>query len=387
MKLFNILVLLLVVTFGNLTRANDETLGQVISDIYRTGELDGQSVFLVLGMDDAKDIAKNRLNRTTTLEELKEIGVDFGHELKKTSRLAYNGGEGDLVKAAENGLEFSKEAAKYMLTGPKDTLKKLPNAFKVQMHNAREGYYESESEIVGGFKYAGHASWILVEGSYYLLVEAPAKVVFSALGAMLGVPAAVGLQGALIATALVIDVGTFTLNLAYEAIKTSYNVLLAAAVYSYSAITTTTMAVATTVVALPVYAYQAFKYWRPRVKLGGQKLDIANNEENRKKAITIATETLQNFASSINVKAETATIKVKKLFRNLGPKSNRARKLRGYTVSLIDKGRNIVKISISLSAKKIKLTGGLQYRKYKELQNENFSKEQLRAMFESSLAI
>jgi hypothetical protein len=188
--------MLLVMSFAaNAQKAN---LGKTLKEIILKGSIDGDNVTMVYGLgeawEDIKDLSGGSLQ--------KEDFVDL-------ASLVYNKDhDDDFVDAAKDGYEFSKASGNFarknvkeILTKPFKSLKKIPKSYQVNFDNAREAYYDSNNALAGVVKFTGWAIWAQIEGAYYLVVEAPVKLISEtiqttagAAGFVLGVPGAILLQ-------------------------------------------------------------------------------------------------------------------------------------------------------------------------------------------------
>jgi len=137
----------------------------VLSEVFLKGSIDGKHMFIVLGMKDAKNISKDLLRDVALEKDLKELGHDIYNKEHKDD--AY-GRYRDSIKSAE----------KYMpdlFKGPWKSLKKIPNAYRINFERADATYFNSRNPVSGALKYSGWAVWANIQGAYYLIIEAPAK--------------------------------------------------------------------------------------------------------------------------------------------------------------------------------------------------------------------
>ena len=63
---------------------------------------------------------------------------------------------------------------------PWDSLKKIPESYREDFDLAAEAYHKSDSRVAGAVKYSGIAVWANIKGAYYLVIEAPVKMVANA---------------------------------------------------------------------------------------------------------------------------------------------------------------------------------------------------------------
>ncbi|MGK5089373.1 hypothetical protein WDW86_17620 [Bdellovibrionota bacterium FG-2] len=92
-----------------------ETAGEV----FFKGSIDGKSMFMVLGMKDAKDAIKEIKDWAIDEKDLADIGNDFNDEHHI----------GDFKDTVGEGVDRSKEAAEHLLSAPWKSLKKIPKAY------------------------------------------------------------------------------------------------------------------------------------------------------------------------------------------------------------------------------------------------------------------
>lgn len=202
------LCIALLMTFA--AQAQEVELIQSLKEVIMKGSIDGDNVVMVYGLadswDDMKHLSKNSLD--------KDDFINLG-ELINTKDNSYgdSGYVDDYVDSAQRGFDWSKTSAKFtkksfkkMFTRPWKSLKKIPRSYKVNFENAKKAYYDSNNVLAGTVKYAGWAVYAQIEGMYYLVVEAPAIVAYSAIqtavgvvGTVLSIPASILLQTARIA--------------------------------------------------------------------------------------------------------------------------------------------------------------------------------------------
>jgi len=160
----------------------------VATEIFWKGSIDGKQNWIVLGVDKGAQITREVFKNTIDLDELVEVGADIydpnGHAhwesgCGKRSKVSVEAHNHDIVGALKDSINNAKECAPRILSRPWRSLKKIPSAFRVNLEQGNEAYYHSSSSTVGSMKYSGWAAWAVIEGSYYLVVEAPATSVFS----------------------------------------------------------------------------------------------------------------------------------------------------------------------------------------------------------------
>ncbi len=364
----SLLVLLLILTSafadnGPREIEQDQSYGEVLRDIYQNGELDDRSIFMVLGFEQAKEFAGDIGSYITSTDDLRDIGVeikdggkDFLEILERTPRI---------VKGAA---KYSIDTLKEVITAPKDTLSKIPTAFKVSMNYARAGYYESESEVIGGFKYAGHATWFLVKGSYYLLLEAPARAVLAAGFGAFAVPGAVVLNGIYASYKLVVGTANAAIYLSFETVKTVAAIVGQVATLAYSALSTTTVAVVTSVIALPVYIFQGIKNVSKLVSLKLIKSTILSS--NLDLVLDTAEQSLKELAEQLKLTG------LEMKFRRVG---------KTYRVYLKKGKTTLVRMKISTNRTKARFKTYFNRDLYRQLKEQGYDKESLNEIISSAI--
>jgi len=157
------------------TAGSDTALG-TMGEIFLKGSIDGKHLFMVLGMEKALDASKDIAEWAIDKDGLRADGEEVADDFKEVSEdfdEAFKTG----VHFTKNGGELLKENAPEIWRAPWRSLKKIPGAYRVNFDRAQDAYYGSKNASVGALKYAGWAAWANIEGVYYLVIEAPAKVV------------------------------------------------------------------------------------------------------------------------------------------------------------------------------------------------------------------
>ncbi len=222
-------------------KENDSILNSV-KEIFVKGSIADERLFLVLGFENAHRFADAAVDSIVDKENLVDIKNDvvesFGDVADFYTKDEYED-DSQYVDSVKGAAQFSRKHLGRILSSPWKSLKKIPESFKVGFERANTSLNDSSNPLVGSTKWAGHAIWTVIKGSYYLVIETPA--VFAG-EAILG-------AGALPVTTLglpVASAGLLTLRLGFEAIQLSYEVtkaILAASAavtgYAYAAISTT----------------------------------------------------------------------------------------------------------------------------------------------------
>ncbi|MCP4913429.1 MAG: hypothetical protein GY909_09925 [Oligoflexia bacterium] len=245
-----LLTFLLMFSLIGATHANEEEskneLGLTIKEIFVKGSINDDKLFMVLGLEDGAKIFKNIGKEAIDLEELKDIGADTARSVGRTARRIYNGGNGDVLDHVTEAARFSVENPSDIYKSPWRSLSKIPTSYKVSMEQARDARANSSNSAAGLVKYTGLATWAHVKGAYYLVVEAPAKLVGQLAARALAVPAVLAYDAISIPLGFTISMAGKALRVGYQATKAIVLGAAAIGTISYSAISTSLAAVATT---------------------------------------------------------------------------------------------------------------------------------------------
>jgi len=143
--------------------------GGVLGEVFLKGSIDGKNMFMVVGMKDAIEYSKEMIEHLALEKDLKQLGRDiYNKEHRDDAYDRYR----DSIKVAENILPD-------LFKGPWKTIKKIPNAYKVNFERGQEAYYTTKNSVAGSLKYTGWAVWANVQGAYYLIIEAPAAAILA----------------------------------------------------------------------------------------------------------------------------------------------------------------------------------------------------------------
>ncbi len=197
------------------SQARADLSGNVIEtagEVFLKGSIDGKSMFMVLGMKDAKDAVKNIMDWAVDEKGLAEVG----HDIYNKDHLD------DVSDAVSGGADLSKEASQHIFSAPWKTLAKIPKAYRVSFDRAQDAYYGSKNSVAGGLKYAGWAVWANIQGAYYLIIEAPVEFVTLTAVTVGAVPGAIALQGLVIAWDVTKVVFKFAVGVAASAAVATY---------------------------------------------------------------------------------------------------------------------------------------------------------------------
>ncbi|MEK7689946.1 MAG: hypothetical protein AAB425_02885, partial [Bdellovibrionota bacterium] len=97
-------------------------------------------------------------------------------------------------------------------------------SFKANIERAKEGYVSSDSAVVGALKYSAWATWAVVQGTYYLVIQAPVVSVAAMVGTVGAVPALITLNTLEIAGEIVIVTLKWTAGLIASAGVMAYSI-------------------------------------------------------------------------------------------------------------------------------------------------------------------
>lgn len=202
-NLIFVMIFSIISSFG--VQAQEVELLKSLKEVILKGSIDGDNVVMVYGLadswEDMKDLTKNSLK--------KDDFIDLG-SLVHTEGNSYqdSGYVDDYADSMQRGFDWTKSSAKFtkksfknMFTRPWKSLKKIPKSYKVNFENASEAYYNSNNALAGAVKYTGWALYAQLEGAYYLVIETPAVVAYSAVqttigavGTLISIPVSVVLQ-------------------------------------------------------------------------------------------------------------------------------------------------------------------------------------------------
>lgn len=257
-KSISLVVLTLVMSLGFTNKAHAEIeLGKALKEIFVKGSLDGDKLFLVLGMEKAKEIFGNSMKEAIDVEELKDWSSDSARMIRDGAERVWNNGHnGDIVDHVGDAARFSVDTADEIFKWPWRSLSKIPNSFSVGLNNAREARANASNSVAGTLAYSGLATWTLVKGSYYLVVEAPVKFVAALAATTLAVPATLAYEAIRLPLAITFGVTGKVLRLGWIATKAVVMGGVALGAITYSAITTGIAATATTLAAASVTAFR-----------------------------------------------------------------------------------------------------------------------------------
>ncbi len=212
-----------------------ETAGEV----FLKGSIDGKSMFMVLGMKDAKDSVKDIMDWAVDEQDLTDLRDDITNK-------SHNG---DFADAAKDGADLSKEAAQQFFSTPWKSLKEIPKAYRVSFDRAQEAYYGSKNPVAGALKYSGWAVWANIQGAYYLVIEAPVEFVALSVATVGAVPAAIALHGIVIAW-----------DVTKVVVKFTAGVVASAAVATYAFVTSSTATALTLIAGGAVGVFKGGKW-------------------------------------------------------------------------------------------------------------------------------
>lgn len=155
-----------------------EDVGATIKEVFVKGSIDGKNLILVYGMGDALKDSQELMENAIDMEELKYIGEDAAEDFDRFKNRIYSKEDDDYVDYGDifEEMDATTESAKKIVTAPWKSLKKIPQAYKLTFQQAQDAYHGSDSKVGGALKFGGLAVWANVKGSYYLVIEAPAKM-------------------------------------------------------------------------------------------------------------------------------------------------------------------------------------------------------------------
>ncbi len=191
LNLFAITALLIGATAGaqEVAPPKSGTLS-VIKEVFMKGSIDGKQMFMVLGMQDGFEVTKDIAEGIVTERELDW----YSHRAEKLADHIYDDKKDNYAAATRKGVEAAEDLAPRILERPWRSLKEIPKSFKVNLDKGQDAYYNSKNGVAGAVKYSGWAAWAVIEGSYYLILEAPVRFAFNLAGTVLAVPTAWAVQ-------------------------------------------------------------------------------------------------------------------------------------------------------------------------------------------------
>ncbi len=254
--ILGILTLLISTSFVPKAHADIE-LGKALKEIFIKGSLDDQKLFMVLGMEKAREIFGRSMDQAVDIEELKDWSSDSARMIANQRRRIWNSRhDGDSVDNLGRATRLSVETADDIFKWPWRSLKKIPGSFKVGMNDAREARASASNGLSGTIAFSGLATWTAVKGAYYLVVEAPVSFVAALATTTLAVPATLAYEAIRIPLALTIGATGSVIRLGWMASKAIVMGSVALGTITYSAISTGVAMAATTVAAVAVGAFR-----------------------------------------------------------------------------------------------------------------------------------
>ena len=239
----------------NPTAHADIELGKALKEIFVKGSLDGDKLFLVLGMEQAGRIFNSAMENAVDVEELKDFSEDAARAIRNQSQRVWNANhDGDVIDNVGRAARVSVESADDIFKWPWRSLSKIPGSFKVGLNDAREARANANNSVSGTLAYSGLATWTLVKGSYYLVIEAPVKFVAALATTTLAVPATLAYEAVRLPIAIALGVGKGVIRLGWIATKAVVMGSVALGAVTYSALSTGAAAIATTAAAVTVAA-------------------------------------------------------------------------------------------------------------------------------------
>ncbi len=261
-----LLALTLILSFGRMPTAHAEIeLGKSLKEIFIKGSLDGDKLFMVLGMEDATRYFKDALKEAIDIEDLKDWSQDSAQMVQEQVRRTWNSDHnGDMVDNLAGAAHVSMEAADGIYKWPWRSLKRIPQAFKVGMNDAREARANASNNVAGTLAFSGLAAWTSIKGAYYLVIEAPVSFVAALAATTLPLPATLAYEAIRLPIALALGIAGKTLRLGWMASKAIVLGATAVGAITYSALSTG-VAIAATGIATGAVA--AFRFTLKVLKL------------------------------------------------------------------------------------------------------------------------
>lgn len=192
-----------------------------VKEVFLKGSIDGDSMFMVLGTADGYSISKKMMKDAINMDDLAE----YAEEAQDI---------GDAAKTFKN-----------VIKKPWKSLKKIPEAYKVDFEKAQEAYYGADTQIAGVLKYSGWAVWANIEGAYYLVIEAPVVMAAHTIGS---------------AVYTAWEITGMGLKITWDVIKPAFAFIASTAVMTYATISSGVATAATLIAAGGVAAFKGGKW-------------------------------------------------------------------------------------------------------------------------------
>lgn len=354
-------------------QVENQSYGDAVKEIFMQGSLDGNSMFLVLGFEDASAFAKKALKNAVDIENLRDIRRDIDEAALSVRGGAWNNQhEGDIVGAYDAGLSFSSKHAKKILSSPLKSLANIPKSYRANFELARAAYYETDNQVLASVKYAGIAVWANVEGAYYLVIEAPIKFATNLVATTLGVPLAVVGHAAIVTMKLAIDTLKISIKIAGHLMKSVLSGAAAVVTMAYSGISTGVAIIATSAAAGAVAAVNGIKWLvtTPFKAWNGThiKLSIEPEQLSLDQAVELLSEDDVNTLNPLGVELDDVVIK-----------GNQFKKEITFYKIFDNKLKSVAEIKLKRKNGKIEISGYLKNRLIKQLyENDELTRREER---------
>ncbi len=290
------------------------TYGDAVTEILLQGSLDGKSMFMVLGFNDAKRYAGESLRNAIDIENLRDISADIKEANDDVVQGLWNRQhEGDMVDAARRGARHTSAHARKILASPLKSLSKIPQSYRANFADAREVYYETDNQVLASMKYAGVAVWAHVEGAYYLVIEAPIRFATHLVGTVIGVPGSLAIQAAKITLNVTVDAIGISLKITGHLINAVAHTAAAIITMAYSGISTGVAIAATTVASAAVASAHGVA-WLVSAPVKGWngthvKLTISQDQLSLEEAVNLLTQDDTQTLSALGVELDDVLVK------------------------------------------------------------------------------
>ncbi len=369
-----------------------------IKEVFVKGSIDGKDLFLVYGMGDGVELSKEIMDNAIDIDTLEEMGDDFVEGQQNAgSRIWNKEHDDDYVGYVKEGYELAEESlagagesAKRAFTRPWKSLQKIPQSYKLTFEQASDAYYNSDNQIAGAVKYAGLAVWANIKGSYYLVIEAPARMAGNILAATFQtawsiavMPLAVTWNTLALVVGEAYTVSKIAIRSAIQVIRFTGCAIGTAAVASYSFLTSSVATIVTAVAGGGLAVFEAGKWLindMPSLLFSVARIkemteiDFTNQHEYAER-IQAALESMTLVGLSTQIKA-----KVKKYqSRFVVSLKNGKEKFKAFVVKTIIKDK---KVMLKISATK-KL---LRFLKDENSSSRSAAKEEIKSLL-SNIAL
>lgn len=310
-----------------------KTTLDTVKEVFLKGSIDGDKMFMVLGTSNGLEISKKMMKDAINMDDLLEVKDDI-QDIKETA------------------LNFQN-----IIKKPWKSLKKIPNAYKVDFEKAQDSYYSADSQISGVLKYSGWAVWAQVEGAYYLVIEAPVVMAAHTVGSSI---------------ALAWDVTALGLRVTWNVIKPVFALVASTAVMTYASVSSGIATTATLIAAGGVAVFKGgrwlivempSRFFKPATVVKATNYNYDQQEELANKIQAFLTNYGDVFGDKILINSELKKYKS------------------SFAISFEKNGLNAFELKTVIRNKKVEVNLEVKKAYFRELrkENSNLSRSELKA--------